>query len=69
MRRKNNVSRYIFWGTLAAGVTAAYLMTRRGASFGEVASKTLTNPVGTLVTELKSAIFPAPGSREPQITA
>ncbi len=47
--------RFIFWGTLAAGVAAAYLMTKRGASFGEIASKTLRNPVGAFSNEVKNA--------------
>jgi len=57
--------RFIFWGTLAAGVAAAYLMTKRGASFGEIASKTLRNPVGTFGNELRGAF----GSSRKELTA
>jgi hypothetical protein len=50
------MKRILFWGTLAAGITAAYLMTKRGASFCEIASKTLRNPIGTFGSELKGAL-------------
>ena len=46
----------IFWGTLAAGVVAAYLMVKRGAPLSEVVTKTLRNPFGALGTELQNAI-------------
>jgi hypothetical protein len=45
-----------WWATVLAGVGAAYLMLRRGAPLGEVAGKTLENPVGTLVDEVKAAV-------------
>ncbi len=51
------MKRFLFWGTLAAGVAAAYLMTKRGASFTEIASKTLRNPLGAFSDEVKSAMF------------
>ena len=44
-----------FWGTVIAGVTAAYLMYRRGEQLGTIAVKTVTNPVGTFVSELETA--------------
>lgn len=46
--------RVIFWGTVIAGVAAAYLMYRRGEPLGAIASRTVSNPVGSLVTELSS---------------
>ena len=45
--------RLFFWSTLAAGVAAAILMRKRGASFGNIARKTLTNPVGSFVSEVR----------------
>jgi hypothetical protein len=45
----------LFWGTLIAGGVAAYMMFRRGESLGMIAARTVTNPVGSLVTELKTA--------------
>jgi hypothetical protein len=45
----------IFGGTVIAGVAAAYLMYRRGESLGTIAGRTVTSPVGSLVTELHTA--------------
>lgn len=47
--------RLIFWGTVASGVVAAYLMLRRGESIGNVAQRAIGNPVGSLVNEVKHA--------------
>jgi hypothetical protein len=47
--------RFLVWATVTSGVVAAYLMLRRGASVPEIASKSIGNPVGTLVNELKQA--------------
>lgn len=47
--------RFLVWATVASGVIAAYLMLRRGAPATEIAQKTIGNPVGTLVNELKAA--------------
>jgi hypothetical protein len=47
--------RILFWATLASGVIAAYLMSRRGAPVTEIAQKAIGNPVGSLVNELKEA--------------
>ena len=44
----------IFWGSLAAGFAAAYLMYRRGESLGTIAERATMNPVGSLVEELQS---------------
>ncbi len=51
----DTMKKVLFWGTLIAGATAAYLMYRRGESLGTIAAHTVTNPVGSLVTELKTA--------------
>lgn len=45
----------IFWGTMAAGVVAAYLMVKRGAPLTEVLTKTLRNPFGALSNEVQGA--------------
>ncbi|GAC1421045.1 MAG: hypothetical protein NVSMB62_15600 [Acidobacteriaceae bacterium] len=47
--------RFFFWATVASGAVAAYLMFKRGESFGQIAQKTVTNPVGSLVNELRTA--------------
>jgi hypothetical protein len=49
------MKRAFFWGTLIAGAVAGYMMYRRGESLGIIAARTVTNPVGSLVTELRSA--------------
>jgi hypothetical protein len=49
------MKRVLFWGTIVAGAVAAYLMYRRGESMGAIAVRTVTNPVGSLVTELQTA--------------
>jgi membrane protease YdiL (CAAX protease family) len=49
------MKRALFWGTLVAGAVAAYMMYRRGESLGVIAAHTVINPVGSLVTELKTA--------------
>lgn len=45
--------RVLFWATVIAGVSAAYMMYRRGESLGTIAAKTATNPVGSFVSELE----------------
>ncbi len=49
------MKRLLFWGTIVAGATAAYLMYRRGESVGTIAARTLTNPLESLVTEFNTA--------------
>ena len=46
------MKRLFYWVSIAAGVTAAYLMYKRGVPLGTIAKKPLTNPVGTLVSEV-----------------
>jgi hypothetical protein len=53
--RKVTLRRALFWGTLAAGGVAAYLMYRRGEPLGMIAAQTVSNPVGSLVSELRTA--------------
>ena len=46
--------RVLFWATVASGAVAAYLMMRRGESIGTIAQRAIGNPVGSLVSELRS---------------
>ena len=48
--------RLILWATVISGVAAAYLMYRRGESVGTIASKTMSNPVGSLASEISHAV-------------
>jgi hypothetical protein len=50
------MKRALFWGTIVAGAVAAYLMYRRGEAMGTIAVRTVTNPVGSLVTELANSV-------------
>lgn len=49
------MKRALFWGTIIAGAVAAYMMYRRGEPMGAIAVKTVTNPVGSLVSQLQEA--------------
>jgi hypothetical protein len=50
------MKRVILFATVASGFVAAYLMYRRGESLGSIARQTITNPVGSLVSEVKNAV-------------
>ncbi len=54
--RRNSLQNMIVWATIASGCVAAYLMYRRGASLGSIAKQTITNPIGSLVSEVKDAV-------------
>ena len=54
-----NMRRFVFLATLAAGITAAYLMQKRGESLMTIVKKTINNPLGALAEELKLALAPA----------
>ena len=54
-----NIRRIVFFATLAAGITAAYLMQKRGESLLTIVKKTLSNPLAALADELKLAVGPA----------
>ena len=44
----------VVWGSVIAGAVAAYMMYKRGTPIMDIAKKTIVNPVGSLVTELKN---------------
>ncbi len=50
------MKRLIFWVSVASGIGAAYLMYKRGESFGNIAKQAVSNPVGSLAHELKEAL-------------
>lgn len=54
------MKRAIFYGTLAAGIVAAYLMVKRGAPLTEVVTRTLRNPFGALTDEVQGAFAGKP---------
>ena len=49
-------SKIILYATVMSGFIAAYLMYRRGESLVSIARKTVTNPVGSMVSEVKNAV-------------
>ena len=46
------MKRLIVYATVMSGVLAAYLMYRRGESLGTILTKTSSNPLGTLASEV-----------------
>ena len=58
MSREGTIRKIIVVGTIVSGVVAAYLMYRRGTPILTIARRTLTNPVGALVGELRGAQLP-----------
>ena len=51
-----SVSKIIFYATVLSGFVAAYLMYKRGESVVAIARKTVTNPVGSLVSEVQNVV-------------
>jgi hypothetical protein len=52
----NTLGKVILYATVISGFVAAYLMYRRGESVMSIAIKTVTNPVGSLVSEVQNVI-------------
>jgi hypothetical protein len=51
---KSSLGKVIFYASVVSGVVAAYLMYRRGESVVSIVRKTITNPVGSLVSEVRN---------------
>ncbi len=47
------MKRLIYWATIAAAVSAAYLMYKRGVPVLQIAQKAATNPLGALLNEVQ----------------
>ena len=54
--RQSSVRRLILCATVISGFVAAYLMYRRGESLIAIAAKAGTNPIGSLVSEVKNVV-------------
>jgi hypothetical protein len=52
---RSPLQRVILFATVVSGFVAAYLMYRRGESLGSIAKRTIINPVGSLVSEVKNS--------------
>jgi hypothetical protein len=53
---REDLRKLIVAGMVISGVAAAFLMYRRGESLFGIARKTITNPVGSLVSEVQTAV-------------
>jgi hypothetical protein len=53
---QSSMKRVILFATIASGFVAAYLMYRRGESLGSIAKQTITNPFGSLISEVKTRV-------------
>jgi hypothetical protein len=53
---RSSLSKVVLYATVISGFVAAYLMYRRGESMVSIARKTVTNPVGSLVSEVKNVV-------------
>ena len=56
VQARSSLSKVVLYATVIAGFVAAYLMYRRGESMVSIARKTVTNPVGSLVSEVKNVV-------------
>lgn len=52
----STLSKLIVYATVISGFVAAYLMYKRGESLVAIARKTVTNPVGSLVSEVQDVV-------------
>ena len=52
----STLSRIIVYTTIASGFVAAYLMYKRGESLVAIAQNTVTNPIGSLVSEVQNVV-------------
>ena len=52
----STLSKLIVYATVISGFVAAYLMYKRGESLVAIARKTVTNPVGSLVSEVQNVV-------------
>ncbi len=53
---RSSLSKVVLYATVISGFVAAYLMYRRGESMVSIARKTVTNPVGSLVSEVRNVV-------------
>jgi hypothetical protein len=56
LETRSTFSKVILCATVISGLIAAYLMYGRGESIVTIAKNTVTNPVGSLVSEVKNTL-------------
>jgi hypothetical protein len=55
LHKEMDMKKAIYWGTIIAGAAAAYMMHKRGETFGQIAKNTILNPVGSFANEIQAA--------------
>lgn len=56
LEARGTVGKLFVLATIIWGIVAAYLMHKRGASFTTIAKETITNPLGSLASEVKNIV-------------
>jgi len=54
--KREDLRKLIVAGMVISGFAAAFLMYRRGESLFGIARKAITNPVGSLISEVETAV-------------
>jgi hypothetical protein len=52
----SSIRKVIVFATIISGVVAAYLMYRRGESLTTIAKQAVTNPISSMITEVKNTV-------------
>lgn len=65
---RHTLKKLLVLASLASGVAAAYLMYRRGESLFAIATKTVTNPVGALASEVGNAVQASPAIKPADVS-
>jgi hypothetical protein len=53
---RSSLGKVLFYGSIISGLVAAYLMYRRGESLPTIARRSITNPIGSMISEVKDAV-------------
>lgn len=56
LEARGSVGTLFVLATIISGIVAAYLMHKRGASLTTIAKETITDPVGSLASEVKNIL-------------
>ena len=55
MSKRGTIRKLFVIGSVVSGAVAAYIMYKRGTPLMTIAKKTISNPIGSLVGELRGA--------------
>jgi putative effector of murein hydrolase len=53
---RETLRKLFVYASVISGIVAAYLMYRRGEALGTIATKAITNPVGSLISEVSGGV-------------